>query len=759
MEQTKLIKSRLFIKIRELKVDGVHKKILLLLSSILVSRLFFGDIPLLIFFPMLLLSTLMGYSNLIFTCIGILIGGLTISPNYLLLYSLGVCCFLTLSILLKFLPFSYANRLAVCLFISDIIFRITFSATNGLPIDLSILAMSIISLLLGYFAIETFKAYTIKNKAYYPPSLIVFIGVMITLSILGLPSITLSFDYKASLLILTLLLLARYTGSLIGTMLTLISSSLAFFILGLTTNDFLLLSLTLAFTSMIADRGKIVMGLVYTTSIYFISSYLMIDQNIALLLLYGLPFAIFLLTPTNLFKLESKMPNPEIMLNLQQKQFNSLQVALSNKIKSISDLFNEVSMQLKENENIKALNKELEVVYRHLCINCPKSQVCFQSNTNNLVALMHKAIEDNLNDNEDKYIYNTCLKPAKYLAIINDYKQQFYTQYKYSQEYSLVKQMVYFQLDGIAKVLNDYANDMQYYRKLNQDELEEKIKASLEMLQIDAIYVKVVKDYLSFPLLELAVNVKDEKQVEEILPYLEEKIGCNIELTSKKQNSFDNYFIIMGLIKPHYQLTYGIGQLSHDKDCSGDSYSCFNYKNKVVLALSDGMGVGKAARKESDATLSLLKKMLETDMDDNKAIETINTLLKLKNRIETYATLDFLTFEKNTGVVRFIKNGAPTSYLIRNDELISIDNYSLPIGIVNEITPFDYKTKVEMNDLIVLVSDGLIEVMGDSLPKLIMKYKNLHPQTIVKNIISRCQETTFNDDISIIAARVEKSLI
>jgi stage II sporulation protein E len=351
------------------------------------------------------------------------------------------------------------------------------------------------------------------------------------------------------------------------------------------------------------------------------------------------------------------------------------------------------------------------------------------------------------------------LKPAKYLANINEYKQQFYTQYKYSQEYSLVKQMVYFQLDGIAKVLNDYANDMQNYRKLNQDELEERVRVSLEMLQLDTIYVRIVKDYLSYPLLELAVNVKDEKQLHEIIPYLEEKIGCNIEVTCIKQNSFDNYFILIGLIKPHYQLTYGVGQLSEDKDCSGDSYSCFSYKNKFVLALSDGMGIGKEARKESDATLNLLKKMLETDMDDNKAIETINTLLKLKNRIETYATLDFLTFDKTSGVLRFIKNGAPTSYLIRDNELISIDNYSLPIGIVNEITPFDYKTKAEVNDLVVLLSDGLVESMGESLPKLLLKYKSLHPQTIVKNIISRCQESKYSDDISIIVARVEKSLL
>ena len=49
------------------------------------------------------------------------------------------------------------------------------------------------------------------------------------------------------------------------------------------------------------------------------------------------------------------------MIKLQQKQFNSIQMELSRKIKNISTLFNEVSNQLKDNEDIKSSRKKLNL--------------------------------------------------------------------------------------------------------------------------------------------------------------------------------------------------------------------------------------------------------------------------------------------------------------------------------------------------------------------------------------------------------------
>ncbi len=774
MEQTKLMRSKFskyLIKIRELKVEGIHKKVLFTLVALLLSRIFYvvdtTQVPLLLFFPLLLYATLLGFDYIILGIIGIILGGFSISSNVVLYYCLAIACFLTLSNLLKFLPFQFKYNQAISLFFSDFIFRIIYHATNpNLSINMTILSLSMLILLLSYFAIKVFDTRKVGNKECYPLVLLLFIGVVTSLSIVGLPNINLNninFDYKLFFLFLLIFTFSKIVGSLIGTSFSLVSIIL-FYILSTPRMDqphLILMLVSLSFAALLSDQGKTIVGLGYFIIVFFMSYILNIDilNDPALLMQYILPYAIYLAIPFYLIKLDGKIPNPELMIKLQQKQFNSIQMELSRKIKNISTLFNEVSNQLKDNEDIKSSRKEVELIYRSLCINCPKSKICYQSDVYKLIPLMQVGIEGNYTMEEERYIRTNCSKPQHFINLIKEHKERFVNQIKYYQEYNLVKQMVYFQLDGLSRVLNDYASEIQNVNYLSNDQLEEKIRITLEMLQIDVIYVKIVKDYLSHPLLEMAINVSDESQFQDVIETLEEKINCNIEITHIRKNNFNNYYSLMGIIKPLYQLSYGEGQLAKSNDVCGDSIIHFNYKNKCVLAISDGMGVGEEARRESDATLKLLKKMLETDMDDNQAIEIINTLLKLKNRIDTYATLDLVTFDRTNAKIRFIKNGAPGSYLIRDNECKTIDSYSLPVGIINDIKSYDLTLDAKVDDLIVLVSDGIVELLGDSLQSLLIKYKNLHPQTIVKNIINRCHGMSYQDDISIVVARVEKSLL
>lgn len=772
METTKLIRNRskIFIKLREYKVEGLYKKISFAFIALLLSRIFYvsgnSSIPLLLFLPFLLYATLLGYEYIIVVSVGVLLGGLSVSTNVLLFYFLAISCYLLLINLLKFLPFPYKYNLALALFFSDFIFRIIYHAVNpSLEINLSIMSLSMVNLLLSYVAIRIFDTKKVNNRECYSLLLILTVGVILTLIIIGLPNINLinlTFEYKLFLLILMAFIFSKFTGSLIGTSMTLLSL-LIYFVLAQSMEQslFILLLITLSSASLLADYGKFIMGIGYFVVLFFMGYVLNINviNDASLLMQYLLPYVIYLALPLSVFKFEGKMPNPELMIKLQQKQFNSLQLELSRKIKNISTLFNEVSYQLKDNEDVKSSRKEIELIYRNLCINCPKSKICYQSDIYNLVPLMKSGVEGSFTIEDERYIGTNCSKPQHFIELVKEHRERFINQFKYSQEYNLVKQMVYFQLDGLSRVLNDYANEMQNVNYLSSDQLEEKIRVTLEILQLDTIYVRVVRDYLNHPLLELAVNVSDENQFQYAISKLEERICCNIEVTHLRKNTFNNYYSLIGIIKPLYQLSYSDGQLAKDNDVCGDTLIHFGYKNKFVLAISDGMGVGAEAKKESDATLKLLKKMLETDMDDNQAIEIINTLLKLKNRIDTYATLDLLTFDRTNGTVRFIKNGAPCSYLIRDNDCMVIDSYSLPVGIVNDIKSYDYQIETKVDDLIVLVSDGIVDLLGDSLQSLLIKYKNLHPATIVKNIINRCHGMSYQDDITIIVSRVEKSLL
>lgn len=142
---------------------------------------------------------------------------------------------------------------------------------------------------------------------------------------------------------------------------------------------------------------------------------------------------------------------------------------------------------------------------------------------------------------------------------------------------------------------------------------------------------------------------------------------------------------------------------------SGDSYSTIDLKDgRFAIVLSDGMGVGPKAAVESKATITLLEKLLETGFHKNLAVKTVNSILVLGSPEETFATVDLATIDLMTGVVDFIKIGSAPSFVRRGDQVGMIRANSLPIGILNNIEIDTLQQSMGHNDILVMVSDGVL---------------------------------------------------
>lgn len=119
---------------------------------------------------------------------------------------------------------------------------------------------------------------------------------------------------------------------------------------------------------------------------------------------------------------------------------------------------------------------------------------------------------------------------------------------------------------------------------------------------------------------------------------------------------------------------------------SGDSYSFMKLKDEqFLLALSDGMGSGSRASEESCAAIELLEDFMETGFDKDIAIKMINSVLLLKSNEESFSTLDMAIIDLYSGIAEFIKIGAVSSFLKRDDEVEIIGSSSLPVGILNHV--------------------------------------------------------------------------
>lgn len=149
------------------------------------------------------------------------------------------------------------------------------------------------------------------------------------------------------------------------------------------------------------------------------------------------------------------------------------------------------------------------------------------------------------------------------------------------------------------------------------------------------------------------------------------------------------------------------------QEISGDTaISCGLPDGSLALILSDGMGQGIRAAADSRMLVQRLRKNLKGGMTPAAAIKDVNGyMLKQEHgrEAESFATLDLLIIDRNSGRAKFYKMGAAASFLIRNGNVKELEMAALPIGIVARLHFTHISCRLKAGDVIVMVSDGITE--------------------------------------------------
>ncbi|MGB9813949.1 MAG: SpoIIE family protein phosphatase [Thermovenabulum sp.] len=220
-------------------------------------------------------------------------------------------------------------------------------------------------------------------------------------------------------------------------------------------------------------------------------------------------------------------------------------------------------------------------------------------------------------------------------------------------------------------------------------------------------------------------------------------------------------------VVPQSILSVAVGYVNLPKEgasFSGDSSSFFESKSgKYYLALSDGMGVGEKAKNHSEKTLIVLENILEAGYSIEQALPILNRAMQVYGAgTESFSTLDLAFIDLFTGITEFIKAGAVASFIKRKDKVEVIKGSALPIGVVDGISPFRIKKKLMPQDMVILVTDGVIDSIkgnGDKEEKFIKIIENIktnNPQEfaekILKKVLEGCEEK--RDDMAVLVGLV-----
>lgn len=205
----------------------------------------------------------------------------------------------------------------------------------------------------------------------------------------------------------------------------------------------------------------------------------------------------------------------------------------------------------------------------------------------------------------------------------------------------------------------------------------------------------------------------------------------------------------------------GVAQ-SAKKGASGDSHTFTGLNDgRYLVMLCDGMGCGDKARRESEAAVSLIENFYLAGFDDETVFDTINRLMLLKSPDEMFSTVDLCMINLIEGYADFTKIGAERSYIIRNNEVYTVHSATLPIGILDEVSPVTIRKKLRADDLIVMFTDGVgdLEPQDTAEGEWMQKAagNGLNPQEAAENILKaalQASDGVQKDDMSVMVTRI-----
>ena len=734
---------------------NLEKKIIIFIAVFLINLLTYNNQVVLIVTPFLVLGYLLGFSYLIIVIMASFIASVIHSPLAFYEVCLFVVIFLIAVLVLKLTKLRIHIRMLIGSYVGDILARYIYEVGIVNEMTITPLFISMFTLLLSYFVIKISESLLNEEVKQYPYLHILYMLTIFSLALFGLDY----YIYDVSILFILVSVFYLFTMkildvSIYGSFLF-ISFMLLLFLNKLDINYMMLLFIPPLLSNL--SKKKYLNIIIYLISSLLLLSIFKIKMNYVILITYSSIIILYVFIPSSLYDyLKVQIANPLNNISLYEKKYQKQEKEIEDELEKLSTLFSLIIEEYGKDNKKRLERKKEDVLYHSLCVACHKNKVCYGKDKT-LKNLLIKSIESELTEQEINYINKECLKPSKFFEISEIFKQDYFKEYKYYLEYNNLKEALKCQMKGISTLLDNYKEKLKLDNNININFENRIIKNLLDRHQIDVLFVDSYLDLKNNMNIHLCVKVSDHQIVYKIKDLISNEFNINLEIENVSDYSLDGFLKIEYKEKREFKFLHGIYQINLKEEGNGDSYLVYENNNYLIYCLSDGMGSGKDAKEESRFTLKVLKSILETGMDLKNGIILMNSLLKIKNRYEMYATLDLVSINKKSLKSHFYKNGAMHSYIYSflEKRLVRINSSSLPIGIVDNISSSDYTYRLRENDILIMFSDGIKE-SEETLGNFFNQIKDYNPQIIAKEIGTRFKNNVDLDDVSVLVVKIEK---
>lgn len=161
-----------------------------------------------------------------------------------------------------------------------------------------------------------------------------------------------------------------------------------------------------------------------------------------------------------------------------------------------------------------------------------------------------------------------------------------------------------------------------------------------------------------------------------------------------------------------YKALTGLARVAKSgESVSGDNYSFLELSGtgELLMVLTDGMGSGEMADRDSSNLIEALEYLMEAGFEKKSALRLLNTLFVANYEGKSFATLDMAAINLHTGICEIMKNGAATTFVKREDGVEMIASSALPVGVDLQAEPDVAIVQLQEGDMVIMVSDGVLD--------------------------------------------------
>ena len=611
-------------------------------------------------------------------------------------------------------------------------------------------------------------------------------AILISLTLLGMNQFSIfGYSIKNTLGIAAILIFARYLGSAAGATMGIVMGMISSFtdivspaIIGVYAFSGLL-------SGIFKDLGKIPVGLGFILGNASLTFYMNGSTEVFISIEeILLAMILFLIMPPKVEERIASFQGIEAYRMQREKLYGErVREITVGRLKDYSKVFEQIGKSFEQVTASSVLSSKndldgvLDRLSTEVCSKCSFCSKCWEQdfyNTYQEVFVLLNSIEKSnggLKKELETEFSKKCIHSKEMLRTLTYLFENYRLNEYWKNQVLECRNFVSEQLKGVSNIIEDLSKDMRKDITF-QKEKEEEILVTFDQYGIPIRDVMVIEDSRGKNEVTIYGDPCNGKKYcyTDMVKVISEVLGkkMTIEQHICNGNGLDNKCKVSFTETIHYNATTGVVRLAKDsEEVSGDSYSSISLGDgKYMVALSDGMGSGKRAAKESRTTIDLLENFFEAGFNREIALKAINSILMLRSNDEMFSTIDLSIIDQYTGGIEFIKIGAVSTFIKRKDKVEIIGSHSLPVGILDEVSLEVSSRQLEDGDFIIMISDGLLDAnpaVEDKEKWLMEKLEAIeskNPKKIADQLFEQVKEEIshgFNDDTTILVTKIWKN--